>query len=385
MNINIFVMFTSFVWFNFFMVITILLLRKKHAYYKYFSIYTLLALVVLCILKVFIVCEFPFTFTIDSTNVMPAIQSILDFSISFNTSTAFNLCIGHILIIFSLLGSIIFAYKSFSDSFKTYKFIDSLPQTINTDVNKTLSDVKKFTGFNRDIKIIIHKKIKSPAVLGYLKPIIILPQINFTYDEIRGIFIHEIMHCKYKHIILKLIIEFIKILFWWNPLVYLFSYEVYNILEFHTDKKLSALLNEKEIICYLEGIARVVKNNCKQQKELPSTALGLVMNRKESIIEQRFLMLGENIYAEKQTLKNKIIILVALLLFFVSYMFVIQPYSEPTEEKYNDGAPVITDDYYIVKDKGGYTIYDKNTNPVYAVSKDDVEKKYNYLKIVEEN
>ena len=66
-------------------------------------------------------------------------------------------------------------------------------------------------------------------------------------------------------------------------------------------------------------------------------------------------------------------------------MFVIQPYSEPTEEAYNDGAPVITDDYYIIKDKDNYTIYDKNGNPVYAVSKDEAEKDYNYLKIVEEN
>ena len=384
MEINTFSIFTSFIWFNFFMVITILV-RKKRAFYKYFSVYTLLTLVVLCILKVFVVYEFPFTLNIESTNIMTSIQSILKCNIPINTNIVFNLCIGHILIIFSLLGSIIFAYRSFSYSVRAYKFFNSLPQTINTDVNRILSEVQKFTGFNRKMKIVIHKKIKSPAVIGYFKPIIILPQLDFAYDEIRGIFVHEIIHCKYKHMILKLIVEFIRILFWWNPLVYLFSDEVNNILEFHADKKLSALLNEQEIICYLEGIVKVVKNNSVKQNELPSTALGLAMNKSESIIEQRFLMLGEKRYKEKQTLKNKIIIIISLLIFLISYMFVIQPYSEPTEEAYNDGAPVITDDYYIIKDKDNYTIYDKNGNPVYAVSKDEAEKDYNYLKIVEEN
>jgi len=367
------------------MVVTILL-RKKHAFYEYFSIYTLLTLIILCILKIFIVCEFPFTISIDSRKIMIAIQNILRYPIfSFNTNITFSLCIGYIFVIFSLLGSIIFTFKNFSGYIKTYEFINSLPETINNDINKILSDVQRLTNFNRKIKIIIHKKIKSPAILGYFKPAIILPQLDFTYDEIRGIFTHEIMHCKYKHIILKLIMEFIKNLFWWNPLVYLFSNEVNNILEFHADKKLSALLNEQEIIYYLEGIVKVVKNNCIQQKKIASFELGLAMNENKSIIEQRFVMLGEKIYAKKQTLKNKIIILISLLLFLTSYMFVIQPYGEPTEEDYNDGAPAITDDYYIVKDKDSYMIYDINGNPLHKVSQDRVEKDYNYLKIVEKN
>ncbi len=383
MGINIYVIFTSFVWFNFFMVITILL-RKKRAFYKYFSIYTLLTLIVLCILKIFVIFELPFTLSIDSTNIMTAIQSILKYRI-LNINTAFNFYVGHIFIMFSLLGSIVFAYKSLSNSFKTYKFFNSLPKTINSDINKILFDVQRFTNFRREIKIIVHKKIKSPAVLGYFKPIIILPQIDFTYDEIRGIFIHEITHCKCKHIILKLIIEFIKILFWWNPLVYLFSNEVDNILEFHADKKLSALLNEQEIICYLEGIVKVVKNNHIKQNKLYSAALGLVMNDNKSVIEQRFLMLGERRYTEKQTLKNRIVILILILLFLISYMFVIQPYSEPTKEDYNDGAPVITEDYYIVKDKNNYTIYDNNGDFVQITSLEEIERNFTYLRIMEEN
>lgn len=159
MGINIYVIFTSFVWFNFFMVITILL-RKKRAFYKYFSIYTLLTLIVLCILKIFVIFELPFTLSIDSTNIMTAIQSILKYRI-LNINTAFNFYVGHIFIMFSLLGSIVFAYKNLSNSFKIYKFFNSLPKTINSDINKILFDVQRFTNFRREIKIIVHKKIKS--------------------------------------------------------------------------------------------------------------------------------------------------------------------------------------------------------------------------------
>ena len=66
-------------------------------------------------------------------------------------------------------------------------------------------------------------------------------------------------------------------------------------------------------------------------------------------------------------------------------MFVIQPYSEPTKEDYNDGAPVITEDYYIVKDKNNYTIYDNNGDFVQITSLEEIERNFTYLRIMEEN
>ena len=63
----------------------------------------------------------------------------------------------------------------------------------------------------------------------------------------------------------------------------------------------------------------------------------------------------------------------------MSYLFVIQPYGEPTMEDYNDGAIFITDDFYILKNKDGYTICDPNGIPVKTYS-GEIEEKFYYLK-----
>lgn len=73
-----------------------------------------------------------------------------------------------------------------------------------------------------------------------------------------------------------------------------------------------------------------------------------------------------------------------LILFFMSYLFVLQPYGEPTMEDYNDNAPIITKEYYIIKEKDSYTIYNPNGIPVKTYS-GEIEEKFHYLKVKEEN
>jgi len=361
----------------------VVLLRKSNIFYRCFSIHTLLLIVVLCILKAFVVIEFPFTFNINLTKIITTIQAIFEYTVfSLNIKNfIFDICVGHIFIAISLLGSVIFIYKTSYDCIKFYKFVNTLPRTKNNDIHRILSDVQELTNSNEKIEIVIHKKIGSPAIMGYFNPIIVLPDLDFTYEELKGIFVHEIMHYKYKHMFLRIIIKIIRILFWWNPLVYFFNYEANNILEFHADKKLSELLNKQEQISYLESIIKVI-NNCEQQKKSPLIITKLIEYNNEKIIEQRFVVFLKGMYSKEAPLKSKMIFLTALLLFVTSYMFVIQPYNKPTEEDYGDSAPIIKDDFYIIKNRDNYTIYDAAGNHI-ATYTGDIDEKFNYLKIKE--
>ena len=93
-------------------------------------------------------------------------------------------------------------------------------------------------------------------------------------------------------------------------------------------------------------------------------------------------MILENKYLKKAKLRNIVLFTPMLLIFIMSYAFVIQPYSEPIDEFYSDGAPVITKDCYIIKDEDGYIIYDADGD-IISKKIGQIDKKYEYLTIKE--
>jgi len=347
------------------MIFTILL-RKKNILYKKYSIYPLLLVIILCIAKIFIVVEFPFTINFDSTTVMPTLRRILNnTAFSFNLwNINFNISVFSTLIIFSLMTSVVIAFKKFYDNLKFYRLINSLTEINDKNLTEILLNVQSISNINKKIKIVVHNKIPYPSIIGYFKPVIALPELNFSDYEIKGILTHELMHYKHNHLIIKFFIEILKILFWWNPLTYIFSHEVNNILEFYADKKLSMLLDREEQKHYLCGIKKVVDNYEYQRKIKPSyISIGLTENVDNIVLIQRCKLIAENAYKKSSKIKSAVLSAVIIFLFLLSYMFVIQPCSEPAEEYYNDGAPICLDgNFFIIADEKEYRLYDANTN-----------------------
>ena len=385
MNFTIFTLFTSFLWVNFFMFCLIFLVKQTNLY-KHFSIYTFLCFIILCILRLTIVIEFPFTIELDSHYIMTTLQHSMRYVIfSFCVENIkIEICIKHILLTIWLVGSVLFTFKSFQSCKIIYRLAHFLPETNDESIMKILFTIQSITNFHKKIKVIVHNKVKSPFIIGYFKPTIMLPALNFTEEERKGILMHEILHVKYHHVVLKLMVEIIKILFWWNPFVHMFYYNVNNILECHVDNKLSNLLNKQEQENYLNGIIKVIQN-CDLPNQLSFVISGLANSTKSyDFTKHRFTMILEEVYSKNKKLKSSIFVFSTLLLFFMSYLFVIQPYGEPTMEDYNDNAPIITKEYYIVKEKDSYTIYNPNGIPVETYS-GEIEEKFYYLKVKEEN
>ena len=375
--------FTSFIWFNFF-ILLIIFLRNQGVFYRNFSIYILILLVVFCLLKLVMVAELPFIMVIHSTDIMPMLQSVFEYTffIDFG-NVSFSISVGTGLIIFSLLGSMVIACKQFLRCMKFYKVFLFLPPTFDENIYEILYFVQNMTGVDKKIKVVVHREINTPAIVGHFKPIIVLPMLEFTDEELTGVFFDELIHYKYNNIIIKFVIKFIEVLFWWNPLVHIFSKEVNNVLEFHADKKLSALLNRTEQEHYLRGIIKVIENSENNDKnELKSVSIGLIEQNNDSVTKQRFIMILEDIYSKNQRVKSLFLGFVLLLLFIFSYMFVIQPYSDVNIESYNDNAPMM--DYYIIKGKDGYALYDSAGNEI-LTGDGEIPDNYKCFEVKEEN
>ena len=79
--------------------------------------------------------------------------------------------------------------------------------------------------------IIVNKNFCTPMQLGLFCPIILLPDINYGGNDLYYIIKHEMTHYNNHDTWIKLAVNIWKCLFWWFPLVKLFSKELDESLE----------------------------------------------------------------------------------------------------------------------------------------------------------
>lgn len=108
--------------------------------------------------------------------------------------------------------------------FKIYKGINNLKEEI-TDANiySVLQIIKEDLNIKRDIKISKLEGTYSPMIVGIIRPEIIIPNRNYAYNDLNYIFRHELTHYKRKDNLLKLILTLATIIYWFNPIIYLFK------------------------------------------------------------------------------------------------------------------------------------------------------------------
>ncbi len=85
---------------------------------------------------------------------------------------------------------------------KHFRFIKMVnrwgEQTINPQVFEALQRIKNDIGVAKGVRLQICSYVSSPMVLGFISPVILLPQADFSMDELSHILRHELLHLKRK-------------------------------------------------------------------------------------------------------------------------------------------------------------------------------------------
>jgi len=88
-----------------------------------------------------------------------------------------------------------------------------------------LEDAKVTAGVTAPIGLIVTDQIAAPALLGWLRPRILLPTLLTTgsSNELRAVFLHELAHFKLLDIPLNWLFAAVRVIHWFNPLAWLAS------------------------------------------------------------------------------------------------------------------------------------------------------------------
>lgn len=114
--------------------------------------------------------------------------------------------------------------------FKYLKFKNTLKKSFIREINNDISELRIFSS----------GIVSSPFLIGVFKPVIVVPEMQFSENELSMTVRHETIHFRRHDIIKKLAMNFLRSVNWFNPVFYILEKQAGEISEFIADEILTA-------------------------------------------------------------------------------------------------------------------------------------------------
>jgi len=126
----------------------------------------------------------------------------------------------------------------------------------------------------------LSKNCRTPMLVGFFRPIIILPEHEFSQDELEMILRHELMHKKRLDMPVKLLMLITTALHWFNPLVHYMSRQTAILCESACDEAVVREMNRNERIIYGKTILAVTNYGASTTTPQPHFSAGMCADGK---------------------------------------------------------------------------------------------------------
>lgn len=108
------------------------------------------------------------------------------------------------------------------------------------------------------IQVRISPAAPTPFVMGLFRPVIVLPDQPFSYQELRYILLHELTHLKRGDLWIRWASMLAAAVHWWNPVVYLLDRKVIELSEESCDERIVVRLSHQERCRYGQVLLKVI-------------------------------------------------------------------------------------------------------------------------------
>ena len=341
-----------------FIVLFMLITQMKAVFTKIPMWLTVTLTVVMCLRLLFPVEFLFFSNTILSFEVFPHIDDVFytDIPIIKSVVPESGFTIVNLFCTVWIIGAVCFVLRYLYRYYNLCKAIKYISPADDPLIQDTLDRVKAEHNFKFDVKVIVNKAIPSPSEFGFFKQIIFLNDYSYSQKELEYIFIHELTHFYNKSNWVKLFMDMVKSILWWNPLMYILQRHIDNLLEIYVDTYVVKNKNADYKLGYILSIYNVFKLSrpVKRSDAEMSYVHSMAAFSGKRILKTRFETI-ETGYSRSN------VICACVLVFMLSYVFisgryVVQPGYEPDDSDLY--VPEFTsENSYIVKDGDKYVIY----------------------------
>ncbi|MCU7393083.1 M56 family metallopeptidase [Bacillus sp. ST24] len=194
------------------------------------------------------------------------------------------------LLVAWLLGVLILGFFIIRANKRLYSYVSKQPVITEKRILDILETCKSKMLIQKEIPISISGKVSSPTLLGIRNPRILLDknQIeSLNNDQLKYIFYHELSHYKRKDISINLLMHFVLILNWFNPILWYAYHKMREDQEVACDALALTFINPKENIAYGQTIITLVERYSTYCKT-PTLAN---FSENKSILKRRIIMI----------------------------------------------------------------------------------------------
>ncbi|MBS7007282.1 M56 family metallopeptidase [Anaerostipes sp.] len=307
--------------------------------------------ILLIILRLFVPFNFIFSWDIYSEKIVPTLLTVFYWKIFSIILMDYLIAVFVIVAVIRLL-----IYFHRLSAFRKLKKISSPLSDHN--INQLLVDILQEHGCKKHIPIYCIPSIGTPAIAGLIHPIIILPETDYSYEQLQFILEHELQHYLHHDLWLKFFCEIMVCLYWWNPLSYIIRRQLKNVLEYDNDLQITKSMPEHQRLDYAQTLL-----NTAAPKKVPNGLPTMHFREAEpTCMEMRLCLLMNRESADHRKISQWIYIGFVLIILLLSVCFIIEPRSIPSEvEETTFEEPTKKNTFFIKRsDQQGYDMYVNN-------------------------
>ena len=330
-------------------------------WYKKTSIWIPLLCIGLLLVRFLYPYELPFTYSLYLTKGYPTLNRFFMLSI---TVGKIQFSIAHIIIGIWILGIIVSAFLLLYRYHRLRRDINLLPEAQDPTVLSQFDRILAEKHFARSrFHVRESRELSSPFVTGLLHPVIVVPTLTLSQQEWYYVLSHETAHYLHGDTLYKLLIELLKIVFWWNPLFYLFCDKISIYIEESADLLATEQLDDDSKLEYLDCLVHVAKESI-HHPLLSHSSLSFD-GYANSELKKRIVVIMNSIENPQASNKKRGqygFIILMILVTFLSYGIILEHISPnlPTDEPNAFSIPT-EGSYAIQAGNSLYELYIDNT------------------------
>ncbi len=123
--------------------------------------------------------------------------------------------------------------------------------------SELLTFIKTKLNIRQKVDICVCDYYGSPMLMGVTKPVIVLPRQEYNRQQLAMIISHELTHLKRFDVVYKMVLQIVKYVYWFNPLIWLMARYAEEDIELSCDEEITKSRNKDFKLRYADAILKV--------------------------------------------------------------------------------------------------------------------------------
>ena len=208
------------------------------------------------------------------------------------------------------VGCLIFIFVHFISCFLYKRQVMKKGRIIeDAHIIMQMKKLRRELHIRRTVCVMEYCEAESPMIIGFLKPVLVLPKERYGTEELFFILKHELVHLKRGDVYLKLLFVTANAVHWFNPLIWMMQKEAVVDMELSCDERVIQGTSYELRKAYTETLLSMIHRRCARRTILTTQFYG-----GKKIMKKRF----RNILKQNGK-RNGVFILICAVLVTISF------------------------------------------------------------------